>query len=60
MIADNLIYYAIFVFIMMVIGLVLTVLEFRHGKPRRQQEEAEKNPASVADFKNSSVGRPAR
>ena len=60
MIAENLIYYAMFVFLMMVIGMVLTVLEFRHGNPRRQQEAAEKNPASVADFKDSSVGRPAR
>jgi len=49
-----------FVFLMMMIGIVLTVLEFRYGNPRRQQEAAEKNPASVADFKDSSVGRPAR
>lgn len=60
MIIDNLIYYAVFVFIMMAIGLVLTVREFRYGKPRQQQAEAEKNPASVADLEDSTVGRPAR
>jgi hypothetical protein len=60
MIAGNLIYFAMFVFLMMMIGMILTVLEFRYGSPRRQQEAAEKNPSSVADFKDSSIGRPAR
>ena len=60
MIADNLIYFAIFVFVMMMIGLVLTMLEFRYGKPRAQQKAAEKHPESVADFRDSTVGRPAR
>ena len=60
MIADNMIYFAIFVFVMMIIGLVLTVLEFRYGNPKRQQERAEKYPESVADFSESTVGRPAR
>lgn len=57
MIAENLIYFAMFVFLMMMIGMVLTVLEFRQGSPRRQQEAAEKDPAA---FKQDSVGRPAR
>jgi len=60
MIADNMIYFAIFVFVMMVIGLVLTVLEFRYGNPKRQQELAEKRPETAADFRDSTVGRPAR
>ncbi len=60
MIADNLIYFAIFVFVMMVVGLVLTMLEFRYGNPSAQQKAAEKRPESVADFRDSTVGRPAR
>lgn len=60
MIVDNLIYFAIFVFVMMIVGLVLTVREFRYGNPKQQQEEAEKNPGAVADFTDSTVGRPAR
>ena len=60
MIVDNLIYFAIFVFVMMVVGLLLTVLEFRYGKPSAQQEAAEKRPETVADFRDSTVGRPAR
>ncbi|MFT4650607.1 MAG: uncharacterized membrane protein YhaH (DUF805 family) [Polaribacter sp.] len=47
MIADNLLYVAIFVFIIMFIGLVLTFMEFRYGKPKQQQERAEKNPDSA-------------
>lgn len=31
---------AVFVFVMMMIGLVLTVIEFRFGQPRREHEEA--------------------
>ncbi len=60
MIADNLIYFAVFVFVLMVIGLVLTLLEFRYGNPRAQQQAAEKKPETVADFRDSTVGRPAR
>ena len=60
MIVDNLLYFAIFVFIMLVIGLALTVLEFRHGAPKKQQLEAEKNPDVVADLYDGTVGRPAR
>ncbi|MFA9418821.1 MAG: hypothetical protein ACERLB_01620 [Gammaproteobacteria bacterium] len=54
MIADNMIYIAIFVFIVMVIGLGLTFMEFRYGEPKRQQERAERDPSSVGG------GRPAR
>lgn len=32
---------AFFVFMMMGVGLVLTMLEFKHGAPRKQQDEAE-------------------
>ena len=54
MIADNMIYIAIFVFIVMVIGLGLTFMEFRYGEPKRQQERAERDPSSAGG------GRPAR
>lgn len=33
---------AVFVFVLLVIGLVLTVIEFRTGSPRRQQKRAER------------------
>jgi len=42
MIESNLLYIAIIVFLLMLIGLVLTALEFRYGAPRRQEEEARK------------------
>jgi len=32
----------VFVFSVLLIGLVLTILEFRHGEPRRQQKRAER------------------
>ncbi|MFT5502922.1 MAG: pilus assembly protein TadC [Gammaproteobacteria bacterium] len=54
MIAENLIYIAFFVFIIMAIGLVLTFIEFRYGEPKRQQERAALNPGSAGG------GRPAR
>ena len=31
---------AVFVFVMMAIGLALTVAEFRYGQPRREDENA--------------------
>lgn len=33
---------AVFVFVLLVIGLALTVIEFRTGSPRRQQKRAER------------------
>lgn len=33
---------AVFVFVLLVTGLVLTVIEFRIGSPRRQQKRAER------------------
>ena len=39
MIQENLLLIAIAVFVTMMIGLVLTVLEFRYGEPKRQDEE---------------------
>jgi hypothetical protein len=35
-----LLWLAIFVFAMLAIGLVLTILEFRYGQPRREADEA--------------------
>ena len=45
MISDNLLPIAIFVFVIMMVGLVLTIMEFRYGAPKRQQDEAN----SIAD-----------
>jgi len=42
-------YVAIFVFVMMSIGLGLTVLEFRYGQPRREAVQARKR----ADIRDS-------
>jgi len=39
MIQDNLLFIAIAVFVFMLIGLILTVIEFRYGAPKRQVEE---------------------
>ncbi len=33
---------AVFVFVLLATGLVLTVIEFRTGSPRRQQDRAER------------------
>lgn len=33
---------AVFVFVLLVTGLVLTAIEFRTGSPRRQQKRAER------------------
>lgn len=34
---------AVFVFVLLVTGLVLTVIEFRTGSPHRQQKSAERS-----------------
>ncbi len=39
MIQDNLLFIAIAVFVFLLIGLVLTVVEFNYGAPKRQAEE---------------------
>ncbi len=61
MIAEHLIFvatggghlrYAVFVFIILVIGLVLTVQEFRHLN--RQQAAAKNKMASIDDLKDNS------
>ena len=49
MIADDLILYAVAVFILMAIGLGLTMLEFRFGEPKRQQEEGEREGAAKSE-----------
>lgn len=33
---------AVFVFVLLISGLALTVIEFRSGSPRRQQKRAER------------------
>lgn len=37
---NMLLWVAIFVFAMLAIGLVLTILEFRYGQPRREADAA--------------------
>jgi hypothetical protein len=39
MISENLLYIAIAVFIFLLVGLILTVVEFRYGAPKRQVDE---------------------
>ena len=43
---ENLIFIAITVFFLMIVGLVLTALEFRFGEPHRQEQEKKHNPHS--------------
>ena len=38
MIQENLLFIAIAVFILMSIGLILTIIEFKHGEPKRQDD----------------------
>ena len=60
MIADNLIYYAMFVFAVLIVGLVLTVIEFRYGEPKRQQEAAAKKGSSSEQSGTGETVPPAR
>ena len=39
MIQENLLLIAIAVFVIMMVGLILTVLEFKYGEPNRQDKE---------------------
>lgn len=39
MIQDNLLFIAIAVFVLMLVGLILTVVELNYGAPKRQAEE---------------------
>ena len=43
---ENLIFIAITVFFLMIVGLVLTALEFRFGEPHRQEQEEKRNSHS--------------
>ena len=43
MIQENLLLIAIVVFVIMLIGLVLTIVEFKHGELKRQVDEQEPN-----------------
>lgn len=45
---------AVFIFVMMMIGLALTIWEFSHGQPRREDErvnsrDGASNPARTVD-----------
>jgi hypothetical protein len=53
MISDNLLPIAIFVFVVMLIGLVLTFAEFRYGEPKRQQDQANKDASAQGKDKTS-------
>ncbi len=39
MIQENLLFIAIAVFVLMLVGLILTVVELHYGAPKRQTEE---------------------
>ncbi|MFT7246714.1 MAG: hypothetical protein ACI82A_004094 [Candidatus Azotimanducaceae bacterium] len=39
MIADHLVFYAIAIFILMAIGLIFTIIEFRNMSTEQQQDE---------------------
>lgn len=41
---ENLIYIAIIVFLLMLVGLIVTMVEFRYGAPRRQEKNAQHAP----------------
>ena len=43
MIQENLLLIAIAVFVLMFIGLILTIIEFKHGQPKRQVDEKTPN-----------------
>lgn len=60
MIVDNLIYCAIFVFAVLIVGLGLTVMEFRYGEPKRQQEAAANKGSSSEQSVTGETVRPAR
>lgn len=53
MIADNLLPIAFFVFVIMLIGLVLTLIEFRYGEPKRQQDQADKEAKAQSEGNTS-------
>tara|TARA_B110000285_G_C14963548_1_gene532902 strand:+ start:326 stop:490 length:165 start_codon:yes stop_codon:yes gene_type:complete len=53
MISDDLLPIAIFVFLIMLVGLALTILEFRYGEPKRQQDLADGGEASRGENKKS-------
>ncbi len=44
---STLLYSAVFVFVMMIIGLGLTVWEFRYGQPRREDEQARQRESTA-------------
>ncbi len=39
MIQENLLVFAIIIFVVLLVGLIATVVEFRHGAPQHQIEE---------------------
>lgn len=43
MIQENLLFIAIAVFVLMLIGLILTIVELNYGQPKRQIEEQTTN-----------------
>ena len=53
MISDNLFPIAVFVFIIMMIGLVCTFIEFRYGEPKRQQDRADRKAEEAVKDKTA-------
>jgi len=50
---------AVFVFVMMFIGLGLTVWEFRHGQPRRQDEQARQSESTAQPVRSAAAAEVA-
>ncbi|MGD8784347.1 MAG: hypothetical protein PVF28_07295 [Thioalkalispiraceae bacterium] len=45
---ESLLFIAVFVFLLMIIGLIMTAVEFRYGAPRRQAREKRRHAQSEA------------
>lgn len=56
--SENMLFWvAAFVFTMLAIGLGLTILEFRYGQPRREDDEARRKESTT---KSGQVGATSR
>ncbi|MGB5708144.1 MAG: hypothetical protein WBM41_15090 [Arenicellales bacterium] len=54
---NTILFYAVLVFVLMLIGLVLTAIEFKFGAPRKQEEAAkakksERNAPGLGQYVN--------
>ena len=54
----NLLAVALFVFVMMLIGLGLTIWEFRYGQPRREAQQADTKQKATTFNASVATARP--